>query len=94
MADPLYGRFLEQRRRAKCRGIAWELPYWQWLQIWEESGRLPERGPPPRRVGDGAQSRSRSLLGAECGDHQSRDEQLSGQPRAPQAPEAAQLAPE
>lgn len=43
MSDP-YKCFLIQRRGARQRRIAWELPYWQWLQIWEESGHLLERG--------------------------------------------------
>jgi hypothetical protein len=42
--DPLYSRFLEQRGRAKQRGIAWQLAFWEWLQIWEDSGHLHERG--------------------------------------------------
>lgn len=49
MVDPLYRRFTEQRERARQRGIGWELPYWQWLQIWQDSGHLDERG---RRKGE------------------------------------------
>jgi hypothetical protein len=56
MVDPLYSRFLEQRSKAKQRGIAWQLPYWEWLQIWEESGHLPERG---RRKGEFVMARNR-----------------------------------
>src|SRR5262245_7385060 len=37
-------RFCEQRARAKRRRIGWELPYWQWLQIWQDSGHLHDRG--------------------------------------------------
>lgn len=37
-------RFLEQRKRAKQRKIPWELEYWEWLQIWQDSGRIHERG--------------------------------------------------
>ena len=33
-----------QKAQAKVRGIAWELAYWEWLQIWQDSGRLHERG--------------------------------------------------
>src|SRR5262249_39109163 len=36
--------FNRQRRTAKQRGISWELDFWQWLRIWEESGHLEERG--------------------------------------------------
>lgn len=39
-----YQRFLEQRRTAKQRRISWELPYWEWLQIWQDSGHLADRG--------------------------------------------------
>jgi hypothetical protein len=42
--DPVYRFFINQRSRAKQRGISWDLPYWEWLQIWQESGRLEERG--------------------------------------------------
>jgi hypothetical protein len=42
--DPLYRRFKEQQNKAKQRGIAWRLPYWEWLQIWQDSGHLDERG--------------------------------------------------
>ena len=44
MPDPHYRRFREQREQARRRGIAWELAYWQWLQIWQDSGHLHERG--------------------------------------------------
>ena len=37
--------FKQQRCGAKERGIAWELEYWEWLQIWQDSGHLHERGP-------------------------------------------------
>ena len=33
-----------QKAGAKWRGIAWELEYWEWLQIWDESGHSHERG--------------------------------------------------
>jgi len=36
--------FNRQRRTAKQRGISWELDFWQWLRIWEESGHLEQRG--------------------------------------------------
>ena len=42
--DPLLQRFLQQRSQAKQRGIPWQLDFWQWLQIWEDSGHLDERG--------------------------------------------------
>jgi hypothetical protein len=42
--DPLVHRYNEQRHHAKQRGIAWKLLYWEWLQIWQDSGHLPERG--------------------------------------------------
>jgi len=42
--DPFEKRFKMQRLIAKHRGIAWELPYWEWLQIWQDSGHLHERG--------------------------------------------------
>lgn len=44
MSDLIYRRFREQRAGAKQRKIEWQLPYWEWLQIWEESGRLNDRG--------------------------------------------------
>ena len=45
----LLQRFLQQRHAAKQRGIAWQLDYWQWLEIWQTSGHLHERG---RRKGE------------------------------------------
>ena len=42
--DPIERRFREQRKTAGQRGIPWHLPYWEWLQIWQESGHLEERG--------------------------------------------------
>src|SRR5262249_40909878 len=45
----LLQRFLQQRHAAKQRGIAWQLDYWQWLEIWQTSGHLQERG---RRKGE------------------------------------------
>src|SRR5262249_46059985 len=47
--DPLLQRFLQQRSQAKQRGIPWQLEYWQWLEIWQTSGHLAERG---RRKGE------------------------------------------
>jgi hypothetical protein len=44
LADPYYRRFVEQKEGARRRGIGWELAYWQWLQIWQDSGHLHERG--------------------------------------------------
>jgi hypothetical protein len=45
MTDPLSKNFQLQRIRAKQRGIPWKLEYWEWLQIWQDSGHLHERGP-------------------------------------------------
>src|SRR5215831_5887369 len=45
----LLQRFLQQRHAAKQRGIAWQLDYWQWLEIWQTSGHLHEHG---RRKGE------------------------------------------
>lgn len=42
--DPFVIRFGEQKRLAKNRGIGWELEYWEWRQIWDDSGHLHERG--------------------------------------------------
>src|SRR6516225_9333463 len=54
-ADPIYRRFRQQRTQAKVRGIEWELPYWEWLQIWQDSGHLDERG---RRKGQWVMARN------------------------------------
>src|SRR5262249_35598248 len=40
----LLQRFLQQRRQARQRGIQWQLDYWEWLRIWQDSGHLHERG--------------------------------------------------
>jgi hypothetical protein len=40
----LLERFFQQRQAAKQRGIEWALDYWQWLEIWQTSGHLYERG--------------------------------------------------
>jgi len=40
----LLERFLQQRRQASQRGIQWQLGYWEWLRIWQDSGHLHERG--------------------------------------------------
>ena len=45
----LLERFLQQRRAAIKRGITWELEFWKWLEIWQASGHLHERG---RRKGE------------------------------------------
>jgi len=42
--DIRYQRFREQRANAHRRGIPWRLQFWEWLQIWEESGHFEERG--------------------------------------------------
>lgn len=44
MPDPLYQAFLIQRRNANMRKIPWHFEYWEWLQLWQESGHLHERG--------------------------------------------------
>ena len=41
---PIYRRFKQQQSQAKVRGIEWRLEYWEWLQIWQDSGHLEERG--------------------------------------------------
>lgn len=38
------GAFRCQRNRAKKRGIGWELTFWQWWMIWQQSGRWAQRG--------------------------------------------------
>lgn len=38
------GAFLSQKRNASVRGIGWELTFWQWWTIWQESGHWHERG--------------------------------------------------
>lgn len=40
----LHRAFWTQRGRAKNRGIAFELSFDEWLNIWLSSGRLAERG--------------------------------------------------
>src|SRR5262245_44280183 len=40
----LLQRFLQQRRQASQRGIQWQLDYWEWLRILQDSGHLHERG--------------------------------------------------
>jgi len=37
-------RYFEQRQAAKQRGIEWALDFWTWLEIWQTSGHLDERG--------------------------------------------------
>lgn len=36
--------FVGQRNNAKVRGIGWELSYFEWLQIWIDSGKFKMRG--------------------------------------------------
>ena len=36
--------YTAQRAKAETRGIEWRLTYPQWLAVWKESGRLPDRG--------------------------------------------------
>ena len=40
----LLERYFEQRQAAKQRGIEWALDFRQWLEIWQSSGHLHERG--------------------------------------------------
>jgi|SRR6516162_115958 len=49
MASPhqlraLLEKFFQQRRAAEQRGIPWALDFWTWLEIWQSSGHLHERG--------------------------------------------------
>jgi hypothetical protein len=37
-------RFYEQRQAAKQRGVPWELTFRSWLEIWQASGHLHQRG--------------------------------------------------
>jgi hypothetical protein len=43
-SDPLAEAFRKQKNRAKGRRVEWKLAYWEWLQIWQDSGHLPDRG--------------------------------------------------
>lgn len=36
--------FRNQRNNARCRGVSWELKFWDWWLIWQDSGRWSERG--------------------------------------------------
>jgi hypothetical protein len=38
------GKYSIQKRKAKRRGIAWELSFEEWWTIWEASGKWSERG--------------------------------------------------
>lgn len=38
------GKFSAQKRKAKQRGIGWELSFIQWWTIWMESGKWDSRG--------------------------------------------------
>lgn len=38
------GAYLAQKRNAAVRGIGWELTFWQWWTIWQESGHWEQRG--------------------------------------------------
>lgn len=44
MSNKKYQAFFQQVSNAERRGIEWLLSFEQWLQIWEESGHLHERG--------------------------------------------------
>jgi hypothetical protein len=43
-ADAYKRKFQAQRARAKHRGIEWHLTFEQWLEVWEKSGKLGQRG--------------------------------------------------
>lgn len=36
--------YASQRNNAKNRGIGWELTFWQWWCIWQQSGKWEQRG--------------------------------------------------
>lgn len=38
------GKFSVQKRKAKQRGIAWQLSFEEWWSIWQESGKWDQRG--------------------------------------------------
>lgn len=38
------GAYTSQRSNAKSRGIAWNLVFWEWWSIWQESGKWEQRG--------------------------------------------------
>jgi hypothetical protein len=40
---PTYA-FSEQRKNAKSRGIDWEITFYDWWKVWEQSGHWEERG--------------------------------------------------
>jgi hypothetical protein len=43
-SDSLYYRYRTQQKRAKQRGIAWEITFAEWVTVWTDSGKLAERG--------------------------------------------------
>jgi hypothetical protein len=42
--SPHFSAYSAQRSKARHRGIPFELSFEEWLKVWEDSGRLPERG--------------------------------------------------
>ena len=44
MEGEIYRKFSMQRDQAGRRGIVWNLSFKKWLQIWENSGQLANRG--------------------------------------------------
>lgn len=42
--DSAVTRYIDQRRNAAARGIAWELSLPEWWRIWQESGKWADRG--------------------------------------------------
>lgn len=42
--DPRQLAYKKHKDRALSRGIPFEMEFWEWLQVWEESGHFHERG--------------------------------------------------
>lgn len=40
----LYRAFYAQRQAAKQRRVEWQLSFNEWLEVWQQSGRLVDRG--------------------------------------------------
>jgi hypothetical protein len=64
MVDKLLKAFREQKKLAELRGIDFKFEYWEWLQIWQDSGHLEERG---RRKGQWVMSRYKDKGAYETG---------------------------
>lgn len=39
-----FRQFQQQRRNSRDRGIPWQLTFGEWWEIWQKSGKWPERG--------------------------------------------------